>query len=504
MARAQAPLRSVVVVGAGAGGLAAAIDLARRGIEVTLLERSATWGGKIRQETIDGAGLDVGPTVFTMRWVFDALFDDAGASLDDALGLSPADLLARHAWRAGGRLDLFADVDATTDAIGAFAGAAEAQGYAAFCKQSRKVFETLRKGFIEDQRPSQLDVVRRVGPLNLPGFLATIRPFATLWSELGRYFKDPRLRQLFARYATYVGSSPFETPSTIMLVAHVEQDGVWAINGGMRALADAMGDLARRLGVEVRFGAAVTEILSEGGRAAGVRLADGEEVRADAVVFNGDIAALRAGLLGPGGQAAAGRAPPSRSLSAVTWAARARATGVALAPQAVVVAGFYRAEFDAIFRERRIVDAPTVYVCAQDRGEAAAAALNGDGRERLFFLINAPADGEVRAYADNDVDALRDRAFGLLGECGLELDFNGAGPIVSTPTDFDARFPATGGALYGQPCHGAYSTLGRPGARTRMAGLYLAGGSVHPGPGVPMATLSGRLAAAQCVADAGG
>ncbi|MEM9169182.1 MAG: 1-hydroxycarotenoid 3,4-desaturase CrtD [Pseudomonadota bacterium] len=496
------PLRKAVVVGAGAGGLAAAVDLAAAGVDVTVVDRAETAGGKISQTEIDGAFIDAGPTVFTMRWVFDRLFEDAGARFDEALTLRPLDVLARHAWTGGGRLDLYSDVERSAEAVGAFAGPKDAAGYRAFCAESAAMFRTLCEPFILGQRPSHLGVVKRVGLAGMPGFLRQIKPMRTLWAELARHFEDPRLRQLFARYATYVGSSPFFTPATIMLVAHVEQSGVWSVDGGMKAVADAMHGLGEDLGVAYRFGAGVEEIEVDGGRARGVRLDGGERLAADAVVYAGDAQALGGGLVG-GAAAQAVEKPTrkTRSLSAATWRVKARTAGFPLAHHNVFFAEDYAREFDAIFRERTVCESPTVYICAPDRDAGA----DVDGPERLFLLVNAPPDGDVAPFDAAAREALTARTSDVLKRCGLEFDLagaiaNGSG-AMSTPDDFNARYPASGGALYGRNSHGAMATMARPGAKTRVAGLYLAGGSAHPGAGVPMATMSGRHAAAACLAD---
>ncbi len=482
----------VAVVGAGMGGLAAAADLARQGCEVTVFEAAAGPGGKMREVGVDGTAVAGGPTVFTMRWIFEGLFADAGDSLGARLGLEPAGTLARHWWRAGGTLDLFADVERSADAIGAFAGAADAQGYREFCARGEAIYGTLAQPFIASQRPSPLGLVNRVGWRNLSALFA-LAPWQTLWGALGDHFRDPRLRQLFGRYATYCGASPFLAPATLMLVAHVEQDGVWLVRGGIRRVAEAMQGLAERQGARFRFGEKVGEIAVERGRAAGLRLASGERVAADAVVFNGDVSALGEGLLGAGARGAAGETPrQARSLSAVTWCLHARATGAELLHHNVFFAEDYAEEFDAVFRRREICAAPTAYICAQDRGEWMAAP---EGRERLLLLVNAPADGDRGPLADAALDA---RTTALLAGCGLVLD----GPAARTdPAGFHALFPGAGGALYGRAGHGAGATFARPGARSRLAGLYLAGGSAHPGPGIPMAAMSGRLAAARLLEE---
>lgn len=490
--------KRVIVIGAGIGGLAAALSLAASGLDVTVLERAPSVGGKMRSVSVGGVPVEAGPTVFTMRWVFDELFAEAGTSLETEIGLRPASLLARHAWSAHERLDLFADIAASADAIGTFAGAREAEGYRRFCARAAEVYRTLEGPFIRAERPSPVDLAQRVGLSGL-GSLWRIQPFATLWSALGEYFRDPRLRQLFGRYATYCGASPFEAPATLMLVAHVEQAGVWTVEGGLSRLAGAVSDLAERRGARIRTGVQVARILTEGSRVAGVELADGERLAADAVIANADVAALGAGLLGPEAIGAGDRIPPrERSLSAVTACLTARAKGFDLAHHSVFFSADYRAEFDTILRGRRLPPDPTVYVCAQDRdGDDGSAP---DGPERLLLLINAPADGGDRPLTPREIAACETTILRKLSACGLTLEPTGPATLT-TPTGFAGLFPGTGGALYGRASHGWTATFKRPGARTRVPGLYLAGGSVHPGPGVPMAAQSGRLAAAALRAD---
>jgi 1-hydroxycarotenoid 3,4-desaturase len=483
----------VIVIGAGVGGLAAAIDLARAGRAVTVIERASAPGGKMRRVPVAGQGIDAGPTVFTMRWVFDGLFEDAGASLDKAVALHSPERLARHAWESGGRLDLFTDRERSAAAIEAFADSENARGYLDFCDRSADVYATLRDSFIAAQRPNPLSLAGRVGLRRLDA-LWRIRPFATLWGALGEHFPDPRLRQLFGRYATYVGSSPLSAPATLMLVAHVEQDGVWLLDGGMHALALALKRLGESLGVSYRFDSEVAGITTAGGAINGVRLASGENLAADRVVFNGDVSALGRGLLGGAvKRAAAPVAPAHRGLSAVTWCAYGRPQGFPLDFHNVFFGGDYPAEFRAIFHEGRITETPTVYLCAQDRSPWGSA--GADGAERLLLLVNAPAHGDAGGIDDRAMAALQTRVERLLGACGLELDLSAAPAAATRPQDFEALFPASGGALYGRASHGPFASFARPGAVSRVRGLYLAGGSAHPGAGVPMAAMSGRLAA---------
>ncbi|WP_406855355.1 1-hydroxycarotenoid 3,4-desaturase CrtD [Alsobacter sp. KACC 23698] len=488
----------VVVVGAGVGGLASALLLAHGGFDVTVVERAAGPGGKLRAGAVAGLAVDAGPTVFTMPWVFEAIFAEAGATLADWLTLKPAAVLARHAWGPGERLDLLANPDAAAGAIAAFAGPAEADGYRRFCARARSVYETLAPAFIAAQRPSLPELVRRVGPTRL-GDLWRITPFRSLWSALGDHFRDPRLRQLFGRYATYCGSSPFSAPATLMLVAHVEQAGVYTVEGGMERIAHALATLAASSGARFRYGEHVDEILVARGAAGGVRLASGERIEADAVVFNGDAAALGAGLLGLAARRGAGPARPARrSLSAVTWLMAAETAGFPLSRHTVFFSGDSPREFRDLAGGRTPAD-PTVYVCAQDRGAVDDGAPRGP--ERLLCLVNAPPAGDVRDAASWEVDACEERVLTRLAASGLTIRRSAGASLATTPSDFAARYPGAGGALYGEASHGWMASFRRPASRSPIPGLYLAGGSVHPGPGLPMAAMSGRLAAQALMAD---
>jgi 1-hydroxycarotenoid 3,4-desaturase len=486
----------VIVIGAGIAGLVTALLLASRGAAVTVIERAARPGGKMREVDVAGRRIDAGPTVFTMRWVFDDIFADAGTSLDAHLKLRPLEVIARHAWDRDERLDLFVDAKRSVAAIGDFAGAAEARRYLEFHKAARGIYETLEHPFIRSSRPTPVGLVGRIGPFGLRR-LWNIRPYETLWGALGGHFKDPRLRQLFGRYATYSGSSPFLAPATLMLIAHVEQEGVWTVEGGMHQTALALARLAEERGATFRYQTEVAEILANRQRALGVRLATGEHLEATAVVANLDVAALQQGLLG---EPVRGLLPPAigtqRSLSAVTWNLVAETQGFPLLRHSVFFSRDYPGEFNAIFRDSQLPTEPTVYICAQDRDDRDGE--RPEGPERLFCLVNAPAIGDTHSFGPSEIELCEKRVFSLLERCGLRVSLMPETNRITTPTDFNRLFPATGGALYGQASHGWKASFNRPGTRTKLPGLYLAGGSVHPGAGVPMAALSGRLAA-DCV-----
>lgn len=501
--------QQVVVVGAGIGGLTAALDLAAKGLSVTVLERAPAPGGKIREIVVDGRPIDSGPTVLTMRWVFEALFADAGETFADHVSLRPAEVLARHVWQDGEQLDLFADTARSAEAIGDFAGAGEASRFLDFCDHARATFSTLEGPFIQTSKATPLSLAKRAGLKGLVDLWRT-SPYKTLWTVLGDYFHDPRLRQLFGRYATYCGSSPFDAPATLMLVSHVEQRGVWLVEGGIQQLPLAIERCAKAKGVAFHYGAEVARI-EQAGQVRGVTLATGETIEADIVVVNADVAAVSAGQFGSDIAAATALAAPrARSLSAMALSMVGRTSGVPLVRHNVFFSDDYRKEFDEIFGAGQLPSEPTIYVCAQDRGADDRGADDrgaGDsptggphkGPERLLVLINAPPIGDTRTFSNGEVKQCQDRVLDRLQQLGLTVEPETA--VMTTPADFHGLYPATGGAIYGQATHGWATSFARPLARTRLPGLYLAGGSTHPGPGMPMAALSGRLAAASILAD---
>jgi 1-hydroxycarotenoid 3,4-desaturase len=468
-------MKPVVIIGAGIGGLSCAAALAHAGCDVTVIEAQAQAGGKIRQLQ----GIDVGPTVFTMKWVFDHLFQQLDENLDSHVTLRKLDILARHWWRDGSQFDLHANPDHNIDAITTLAGRAEAEGYTRFARDAARIHETLKDSFLLSQRGSPFSLVGKAGL----GSVLGIRPFESLWNVLCGYFNDKRLRQLFGRYATYVGSSPYLSPATLMLIAHVEQQGVWTLEGGMYALVSVLQRLLQQKGVRFRFSEPVRNIGVAGGRVQHVDLASGERITASHVVFNGDANALPAGLLGDqAARAVKPCTPEERSLSAVTWSGTADIKDFPLHHHNVFFSGDYAQEFEDLVASRQLPTTPTTYVCK----------ANGDGR--LMVLINAPA-------AQIDVAKAEHAVLAHLSHCGLSL--SGFAMHVTTPENFAQMFPGSGGALYGRASHGWMAAFQRPGAATAITGLYLAGGSAHPGAGVPMAAISGQLAAQALCADQG-
>ncbi len=283
----------------------------RAGFRTTVIEATDRPGGKMRDGRRSGAApIDVGPTVLTMRWAFERLFEEAGAV---AFGLGrrssgPSGSRATPGRTARGSTSIPTSTAAPRRSR-ASPGAREARGLPALLQaRARRSTRRCATASSPARRPGPIELSARIG-LGTSGGSPASRPFTPMWRALEDHFRDPRLRQLFGRYATYCGSSPFLAPATLMLVAHVEREGVWLVEGGMARLADALARARRgaRRRVPLRVAGSSGSWRPAAGPPAS-RPSDGERIAADAVVWNGDVAALADGSLGPGGPARGRRA----------------------------------------------------------------------------------------------------------------------------------------------------------------------------------------------------
>jgi 1-hydroxycarotenoid 3,4-desaturase len=485
---------TVVIVGAGIGGLAAALRLASAGVRVTVVEAAATPGGKMRVLPSAAGPVDAGPTVLTMRGVFEELFACAGEELGRHVGLAPLSVLARHYWRDGTVFDLHTDIEISAGGVRAIFGARIEAEFRAFHARAARLFAAFDAPMMQATVPSQVDLAWRVA--RAPGLVMDMAPWTTLAKMLDGAFSEPKLAQLFGRYATYVGGSPYASPALLALIAEAEMRGVWAVAGGMHGLARAIEGLARARGAVFRFGEKVSRIEVQGGRAVGVQTPGGR-IAADAVLFNGDPRAIALGMLGDGvRRAVPAAAVEPRSLSAYVHAFAAVPRGVDLAYHTVFFADDPRAEFGALARRERPHDG-TLYICAQDR-----AAGVPDGAERFEIILNGPPTGD-RAETEREITECQTQVFSRLETFGLSFSLQPGRESLTTPSGFERLFPGSSGSLYGRSPHGLTAGLRRPLARTGMAGLYLCGGGAHPGAGVPMAALSARHAAGAILSDLG-
>ena len=489
----QAP--HVAIIGAGIGGLAAALRLAHGGARVTVLERHSAPGGKMRTLPTVAGPVDAGPTVLTLKPVFDALFSDVGLRLEDHVTLESEAVLARHFWADGTVLDLMRDVNESRANVAATFGKQAAAEFSAFSERTARLYDTFEGSMIRGAAPSQLGLTLDV--LRNPRLIRAMEPHRSLSQSLFRHFTDPRLAQLYARYATYVGGVPAASPALLGLISQAEARGVWHVEGGMHRLALAIAKSARSFGATFQFDTHVSRIETKDGHADTVVTQD-KRIPVDAVLFNGDPMALSEGALGQAmTEAIPLKAVAPRSLSARVMSFAAVPKGALLAAHNVFFADDPYTEYAPLAEGREQSD-PTLYICAQDRFGGAAP----QGPERFEIILNSPALPDSSTGTDQKERAqCQSLILKRLARFGLSFSASPGPDTLSMPADFDALFPHSKGALYGRSPHGMLAAFKRPQARSKMPGLYLTGGGVHPGAGVPMATLSAHHAAAAILSD---
>lgn len=483
----------IVVIGAGVGGLAAAARLAAAGHHVTVCEQAETVGGKLGWHTQDGFSWDTGPSLLTLPQVLEDLFTATGAPLAQSLQLRRLDPVARYRFADGAGFEAAADPNEMYGRLDAALGAGAGDDWRRLLERAEAMWRAVEQPFLR----SPLDGVRTLARWAMSGRdISTVAPHRTLRGLGCQYLRDPRLRMVLERYATYSGSDPRRAPATLAVIPYIEQTfGAWYVEGGLYGIAQALLERALERGVDVRTSADVRSIHLEQGRVAEVRLADGSAVRCEVIVANADAEHVYRDLL-PRASAAAPlrrlhRAP--RSSSGVVVLLGVRGATPSRAHHTVLFGGSYDAEFDAIFSRRPgpVAD-PTIYLAVPDDP-----ALAPTGASSWFLLVNAPPHGRVDWANRSMVEAYADHVIGLLAVRGHGVADRVVSRMVISPYDLEARTRAPGGAIYGTSSNGPRSAFLRPANRSPVPGLFLVGGSSHPGGGLPLVLLS-----AQIVADA--
>jgi diapolycopene oxygenase len=492
----------VVVIGGGLGGLAAACTLAARGYAVTLCERNAWVGGKAAVLAEQGFRFDMGPTILTIPRVLKRIFAEAGRELESALDLVPLDPQWRSFFTDGSTLDLVADVGEMRAILDRYApGSGSGDGYARFMSLAERLHRLSNDFFFWRSVGGMKDMFdpRRSITLSVLKEVVGMRPGHSVAGTVRSFVPDARAAQMLDHFTQYVGSAPDESPAVLCGIAHMQSnDGVWYPRGGTGAVPRALSSLAIDLGVDIRTRTPIRRVIVEQGRVRGVETATGEVIRAAAVVSNSDSVRTHRELVD--GE------PRKRFLKRRTY--EPACSGVVLylgldkryeqlIHHNFVFSADPHEEFETIYRRGEPAPDPTCYVCAPAITEPEVAPPGG---EALYVLVHTPYlrphhdwSKMLPAYRDRIIDKLKSTA-------GMkDLEKHIVFERALTPQDIHDRYHVLDGAIYGLASHGKYLGAFKPANRSPdIEGLYLAGGSAHPGPGMPMVLMSGWIAA-DCV-----
>jgi phytoene desaturase len=490
----------VGVIGGGLGGLAAACTLAARGYDVVLFEKNPWLGGKAAVLEANGYRFDMGPTILLKPSVLRRIFAEAGRALQSELDLVHLDPQWRCFYPDGGRLDLVADEGAMAAALECFApGGEAAASYRRFLELSQRMSDVSERYFFWRSVGGLRDMLDWKA-LFRPGVLRDVLSMRLGWTvteTVRRHLAHPRVAQMVEHFTQYVGSAPDASPAVLCGIAHMQTgEGVWYPRGGIGAVPRALIRLATQLGVEVRAGTGVARILFDGaGAAAGVETEQGESVPLAAVLANSDAVLTHRELVG--GRAAMHfecRRRYEPACSGVVLYLGLDRRYEQLTHHNFVFSADPHEEFDSIYRRGMPAVDPTCYVCAPAGTDPEVAP---EGGEALYVLVHTPY---LRPYHDWKLiypgyrKTILDKLAATAGLADLEGHIRCERWL--TPKDIRDRYRVWRGAIYGLASHGRLTGAFKPANRSPdVPGLYLAGGSAHPGPGMPMVLMSGWIAA---------
>ena len=488
--------KSVLVIGAGVGGITAATHLAKRGLQVTVLEKNDRPGGRCNSLIREGHRFDTGPTLMVMPLLYESEFASLGVSMGELLGLQRVDPTSHLVFDNGSQLALTSDLKALRDQLEAFEPGS---------------FRGLLKYIDEGHRHYQLGMDRLVYRdfrkatdffqlKNLP-LLYQLKPLANHYHNMSAYFTDPRLKSAFTFQDVYMGLSPFEAPATFSMMPYTElAHGVWYPRGGMYTIVEALMSLAREAGVEFEFNAPVERSDASSHKAEGITLAGGQHLKADVILANADLPYVYQELLPKDGMAE--KLSHKRfSCSVISFFWGVDRPYENLGPHTLFLADDYRENFRSIIQDLNLPANPSLYVHAPARLDPAMAP---SGQDTLIAIVPV---GHLSENGDQDWGSLRDQArehvFRRLATLGIsDLEAHIKFEITFNPLSWRKRYNLMKGSTHGL-CHNLTQlAYFRPKNRhPYIHNLYFVGASTHPGTGLPTAMVSGRFAANRITDD---
>jgi phytoene desaturase len=485
----------IVVIGAGMGGMSAAARLARGGHEVKLYEASDQVGGKCRTEWIGRVAFDTGPSLLTLPAVYKDFFQKTGKPMGFVCPIDPVSPAFDYRFADGLGVQ-FANLSRkeTLDAIATSFGEEASSEWDRIMRRAEAMWDVSRGPFIESELKSPLSLLKRITFFR---DLLIIAPWKSLRKHADEILNDQHLRFIMDRYATYSGSDPRKAPAVLSTIAFVEESfGAWHVKGGLGNLAVQIHQRAIDVGVSFHLNSPVAQIKTVKGKAIGIVLSSGENVEADVVIANAD-ASLVYNKLVSGNNRLLKTVRRNISKADVSVAGFSLLLGMRKDPSdgmkhhTVLFPKNYDAEFDSIFKEAKPVERPTIYICSPKDPLMS----KDENLEGWFVLVNAPTHG-VFDWSNNEFnEKYASTIIDQIEEQGIPIRSRLETITIRTPADLESQTRAPGGAIYGTSSNGPRAAFLRAKNRSPIKGLYLVGGSAHPGGGLPLVGISADLVA---------
>ncbi len=487
---------SVIVIGAGVGGIAAAARLAQHGIHVTVLEKNPRPGGRCDRFSRQGHIFDTGPTLMVMPLLYEAEFAALGAPLRDTLDLVRVDPTYHLVFDDGSQLALTSDLNKLYPQLESIQTGSYA-GFLRYLDEGRRHYQLGMERLVNRDLRKATDFFN----LNNLALLFQLKPFIRHYRNMSAYFDHPRLKAAFTFQDVYMGLSPFDAPATFSMMPYTElTHGVWYPKGGMYSIVEAIMEIARRAGVDFEFEASVERIEIQGGRASAVILADGRRIQADAILANADLPYVYNDLL-PDADLARKLESKQFSCSVISFFWGVDKKYESLGPHTLFLAEDYRRNFQSIIRDLTLPQNPSVYIHAPARLDPSMAP---PGEDTLTAIVPV---GHLSQSNGQDWKALCDQArtqvFRRLESLGIvDLALHIKFETSFTPLSWKKRYNLMKGSTHGLSHNLTQLGYFRPHNRhPHYRNLYFTGASTHPGTGLPTALVSARHAANRILDD---
>jgi phytoene desaturase len=478
----------IAIIGSGLGGLSAAIRLASRGFDVTVYEQNPLPGGKARSIENNGFRFDTGPSLLTMPFVIKELFESAGENADEYLTIKKLDSLCKYFYNDGTVLNSYSNINRFAEEIEANTSEKKENlfRYLNYCKN---IYDLTSDIFLFNDLYN-ISTYSNTRALKTLFKIGKIDSFRTMDKANRSFFKDERIIQLFNRYATYNGSNPYQCPATLNIISHVEYNiGGYYIEGGMHRLTEALYKLALKKGVNFKFNTSINQIVTENKAVTGITTGN-EFIKCDAVISNADVYSTYSKLLKDTSSNAAKKynsLEPSSSALVFYWGVDIQSEKLDV--HNILFSQDYKTEFDELFDKKIYPSDPTIYIYISSKFAKSDAPPR---MENWIVMINAP-------YVNDNLDADVNKIKMLILEkikkiTGYDITGKIKCEQVMTPFDIETQTCSLKGSIYGISSNNRKSAFMRQQNKSKQyKGLYFCGGSSHPGGGIPLVLLSGRL-----------